>query len=100
MLVIEITVNVLWLPLLIAFSAFAGFFLRSAQNKKSTKRVHSLENEMLKNHAEILKLNKEIVDLTNSLPNNKTRIVNMKDKDNAATDEKEANDPLKIKTVK
>ncbi|MEJ7737714.1 MAG: hypothetical protein WKF97_09830 [Chitinophagaceae bacterium] len=97
MLAIAISVNVMWLPLIIAFSAFAGFFLRSAQIKKSTKRILSLENEMLKNHAEILKLNKELVELGNAIPN-KTRIVSMKE--NQPAEEKEGTDPLKIKTVK
>lgn len=75
---------------------FCWIFSSKRPNKKSTKRILSLENEMLKNHADILKLNKELAELANSIPN-KTRIVNMKDQ---SADEKDSSDPFKIKTIK
>lgn len=41
-------------------SAGIGFMYRSSQLKKKVKRIQELENEMISNHAEILKLHKEV----------------------------------------
>ena len=60
LLAINMYVHIFWLPLLIALSVFAGMLFRTAQLKKSRKQVFSLENEMLNNHAEILKLQKKL----------------------------------------
>ena len=89
MLAIEISVNVLWLPFIILFSALAGYTLRSQQIKRSRRRILSLEDEMLNNHAEILKLQEQLAELQKSLAtNNKSKVVPMKD---PAQDEKKDN---------
>lgn len=75
----QIYLNILWLPLIALVSAFIGFLLRSGQLKKVRQRVLSLENEMLKNHAEILELQKEIVKFQNIQNNSKTPVVSIKD---------------------
>ena len=74
------TISVLWLPVLTLVSVLLGFFFRSAQIKKAKKRILSLENEMLSNHAEILKLQEELVAMEklSGLPY-KSRVVTMKD---------------------
>ena len=72
-------VNVLWLPLMIILPAVAGYLFRSKQLAKSKKRILSLENEMLNNHAEILRLQKELVSFEKEARANKTRVVSIKD---------------------
>lgn len=74
------TISVLWLPLLTLVSVIFGFLFRSAQIKKANKRILSLENEMLSNHAEILKLQEDLVAIEKltGLPY-KSRVVTMKD---------------------
>jgi hypothetical protein len=72
-------ISVLWLPLMILLPAIAGYLLRSGQLAKSKKRILSLENEMLNNHAEILRLQKELVSFEKEVRANKTIVVNIKD---------------------
>ncbi len=88
MLAIETVFDVIWLPLIIVFAAFIGFTLRNQQIKKYKKRILSLENEMLNNHAEILRLQQELVLLEKSRPATKSLVVNMKE---TLPDEKEEN---------
>jgi hypothetical protein len=74
------SISILWLPLIVLLAVFAGFFFRSSQIAKSKKRIIYLENEMLRNHAEILKLQQEIVE--NEKKNGlapKSRVVPMKE---------------------
>lgn len=59
-LAIEMYVHVMWLPLAVILSALAGMLFRTAQLKKSKKRVLSLENDMLRCHADILKLEQKL----------------------------------------
>lgn len=79
MFAIQSSVSILWLPLMALGGAIVGFIFRSRQIEKSKKRILSLENEMLNNHAEILRLQRELVTLEKSLPLNKTRVVSIKD---------------------
>jgi hypothetical protein len=57
----SISVGLPLLFIIIACSALCGFLFRSGQLKKSRKRILSLEEEMLQNHAEILNLQRKIV---------------------------------------
>jgi regulator of PEP synthase PpsR (kinase-PPPase family) len=75
----EVYMNILWLPVIVLLSAIIGFILRSAQLRKTRQKVFSLENEMLKNHAEILQLQKDIVRLQSIMGDSKTPVVNIKD---------------------
>jgi type II secretory pathway component PulM len=45
----------------VAFLAFVGgYILRKAKAQKMKRRIYELENEMMNNHAEILRLTKEL----------------------------------------
>ncbi|MBE7173399.1 MAG: hypothetical protein INR73_22695 [Williamsia sp.] len=59
-LAINLYVHVFLLPLVMIVSVLAGMLFRSAQLKKAKNQVLSLENEMLNNHAEILRLQREL----------------------------------------
>jgi hypothetical protein len=77
---LAVTVNVLWLPLIVLCSAFFGYIFRKAAVIKSQKRVLSLENEMLANHAEILKLQQELATIQRAkAAQSSTPVVPMKD---------------------
>lgn len=67
MLLIKLTLD-LSLVIGISVAAFLfGFLFRSAQLKKLRKRVGELESEMMTNHAEILELQKERLQLEEKL---------------------------------
>lgn len=77
---LAVTVNVLWLPFIVLGSAILGYLFRKAKLMKSQKRVLSLENEMLSNHAEILHLQQEIAkNLKEKAARSSTPVVPMKD---------------------
>ena len=74
------SISIFWLPVIVLVSGVLGFLFRSHQIAKSKKRILSLENEMLNNHAEILKLQQELVSLKKAeVQGSKTRIVTMND---------------------
>jgi Tfp pilus assembly protein PilN len=75
----EVYMNVLWLPFIALIAVLVGFMMRRSQIKKASQKIASLENEMLRNHAEILSLQKEIVRLQAGLQDSKTRVVNIKE---------------------
>jgi hypothetical protein len=79
MLAISISINVIWVPLIVVLSALAGFIFRSERIIKLKKEVSSLEREMLNSHAEILTLQQEIVRAQNKQTNSKSLVVSMKD---------------------
>jgi hypothetical protein len=67
MLLLKFTLD---LSVLIGITGIAflwGFLLRSKQLKKHKKRVGELESEMMANHAEILELQKEKLQLEEKL---------------------------------
>lgn len=77
---LSMSINVIWLPVIAIICVILGFTFRSNQIRKCKKRILSLENEMLSNHAEILKLQQELVTLKKeNLPTYKSRVVPMKD---------------------
>ena len=79
-MIANLFISILWLPVIILIAAFVGFSFRSAQITKSKKRIIYLENEMLRNHAEILKLQQELVEMENANGlTHKSRVVPMKD---------------------
>jgi predicted RNase H-like nuclease (RuvC/YqgF family) len=79
-MITNLSISVLWLPVITLISAYAGFYFRSSQIKKSKKRILYLENEMLQNHAEILKLQQELVETEKIYGlGHKSRVVPMKD---------------------
>lgn len=77
---LAVTVNVLWLPFIVLGSAIFGFLFRKAKLMKSQRRVLSLENEMLANHAEILRLQQDLaVYSKEKAARSSTPVVPMKD---------------------
>jgi hypothetical protein len=94
----NLTISIFWLPLIVLISVIAGFFLRRFQVQKSKKRIIYLENEMLSNHAEILKLQQELatIEKNNSL-SHKSRVVPMKDSQEGNTENPETSPLKKIK---
>lgn len=59
-LAIDLHVHVLWLLPVIVVSVLAGMLFRHLQLKKARKQILYLENEMMNNHAEILRLQREL----------------------------------------
>ncbi len=79
-MIANMSISILWLPLIYLVAGYIGFFFRSSQIAKSKKRIIYLENEMLRNHAEILKLQQEIAENEkNNKLAPKSRVVPMKD---------------------
>ncbi len=66
--------NVIGLVAVIVASAFAGFGFRSEQISKSRLHVSQLEKEMIKNHIEILELQKEYIDLESKFSSAKDNV--------------------------
>ena len=65
MLAIQLTTNVLILAAGCVFCLLFGLMYRQNQIKKHTYRVIELEKEMLRNHAEIIDLHRQIDHLKN-----------------------------------
>jgi hypothetical protein len=59
---IEITLNFFTFTAIIAVSVLTGFILKKVKFSSVKKLVEKLEKEMLDNHAEILRLQKELSD--------------------------------------
>ena len=74
-LAIEITLNILWIPLVFIFGALAGFIFRTAQLNKLRKKVFECEKQSLHQDAEILVLQKEITQLQEQLKNNPAPVI-------------------------
>ena len=71
-------VHVFWLPLLIVLSVLTGMLFRRIQLRKAQKQILSLENEMMNNHAEILRLQRELA-TEKSPPATNTPVVPIKE---------------------
>ena len=85
LLAIEITLNVIWIPLACIAFAFIGFMFRSAQIGSFKKKLRDLEKEMLQNHSEILALQKENAQLLNNMNNNSVPVIPITSKENSET---------------
>jgi len=81
-LAIEITLNILWIPLACLISAIAGFILRSVQLNKLKDQVRRLEKQTLQADAEILALQKENGLLQEQLKNNPVPVIPITTKEN------------------
>lgn len=87
---ITIPVNLFLLggALMIAF--FCGLMLRSRELAKSKRKISSLETEMVSNHAEILNLQKENVELEKKLKSLSIPVITMSKEDKEAKEAKRA----------
>jgi hypothetical protein len=87
MLALVIPVNIFLLGGILLGAFLIGFFLRTAQMKSLKKKVWELENEMLRNHAEILEIQKEKSFLEQKLKDMHIPVISMnpsKDENNNA----------------
>jgi len=78
---IEITLNIIWIPVLCLISALAGFLLRSNQLNRANRKVFELEKQSVNTDAEILSLHKEISVLQDQLKNNSAPVIPIKPKE-------------------
>lgn len=63
MLILAVNVHIGLLFGLCVAAFFSGYMVRSAFIQKCRKKLHDLENEMLRDNAKILELEKEKADL-------------------------------------
>ena len=87
MLYVEFTLNVLSLIVIVSGALFAGYFLRSRQLKKKQHKIAELRKEMVYNHAQILELQIEYVELEKSVNISKVPVLPM---NKAITETKES----------
>ncbi len=67
MLNVEFSLTVLNLIFLVSGALLAGYIFRSRQLKKKQFKISELRKEIINNHAHILELQKEYVDLEKSM---------------------------------
>jgi uncharacterized membrane protein len=87
MLYVEFTLNVLSLIIIVSGSLLTGYFLRSRQLKKKQHKIAELRKEMVYNHAQILELQIEYVELEKSVNISKVPVLPM---NKAVTETKES----------
>jgi hypothetical protein len=78
MLNIEFTLNALSLILMVSGAIFVGYYLRSRQLKKKQFKISELRKEIVYNHAQILELQTEYVNLEKSINGSKVPVLPMK----------------------
>jgi hypothetical protein len=78
MFTIDLSISLLSFLLTTIGAGLLGFALRSRQLKKKQSKVSSLRREMIHNHAYILELEKENVDLELQLRGMKTPVLPLK----------------------
>ncbi|MGV3766916.1 MAG: hypothetical protein ACO1NW_12365 [Chitinophagaceae bacterium] len=74
MVALTISLNIIQFALLAITLVGIGFFIRTRQLRKKQSRIFELENEMISNHAEILKLHQEISVLKQQIPENNANV--------------------------
>jgi hypothetical protein len=72
---IEITLNILWIPLACLVSGLLGLIIRSVEVKKLKGKNIQLEKQCLSSDAEILSLYKEIAQIRDELKNNAVPVI-------------------------
>src|SRR5215475_1158667 len=75
---IEFSVNILVLAMAMLVAGFIGYSLRSRQLRKKQYKIVELRKEMVDNHAHILQLQKEYVDLQLKFKDDKTPVVGIR----------------------
>ena len=71
---LEFSVNIVVLAMAMLVAGFIGYSLRSRQLRKKQFKIVELRKEMVDNHAHILQLQKEYVDLQLKLNDLKTPV--------------------------
>jgi len=85
MLGLALTVNVVWIGLACLVFALAGFFVRSVQIGNLRTKLEEMEKEMLQNHAQILALQKENIQLEDKMKNNPVPVIPITSKEATET---------------
>jgi hypothetical protein len=75
MLDVEFTLNVLSLILMVSGALLVGYFLRSRQLRKKQFKISELRKEIVYNHAQILELQTEYVNLEKEMKSVKAPIL-------------------------
>ena len=88
MLSLELSVNVVALLAMMAISGFAGFAVRGRQIVKIRAKFYSVKNEMIRNHTEILELQKECLSLEQKLRSIKNPVIAMSSSSHSESDKK------------
>jgi hypothetical protein len=78
MLNVEFTLNVLTLFGIAAGALLFGYYLRSRQLKKKQFKISELRKEIVYNHAQILELQMEYVNLEKSIKGSNATVLPMK----------------------
>lgn len=77
MLNVEFTLNVLSLILMVSGALLVGYYLRSRQLKKKQFKISELRKEIVYNHAQILELQTEYVNLEKEIKAVKAPVLTM-----------------------
>ncbi len=80
MLNVEFTLNVLNLILMVTGAVFVGYYFRSRQLRKKQFKISELRKEIVYNHAQILELQTEYVNLEKELKGTKAPVLPMNKK--------------------
>jgi hypothetical protein len=75
---IYLTLNILPLSLIVVAAGLTGFLSRGHQIRKKQMKIVELRREMVKNHAQILELQKEYVALEHQMQVGKTPVLPIK----------------------
>lgn len=94
---VEISINILFFAVIIMAAALAGFFINVGRIAKEKSAVLKLEAEMLRNHAEILQLQRELSEKESS--SSKTPIFSIRDNTPESINEQLAGTKLTKKIV-
>jgi len=78
MFFVELPINLLTLTIAMMAAGLIGYSLRSRQLKKKQFKISELRKEMVANHAQILDLQKEFVDLEKKIYSNQTPVLAIK----------------------
>lgn len=77
MSILEISFSVMPVLGMMLFSFLTGYILRSGQLRSYRRKIIDLEKEMLRNHAEILELQKERADLQRQMKDSRIPVIPM-----------------------
>lgn len=78
MLAIQLSINLFVLAAIVVCAILPGFVFRSVQIAKLKRKVIELENEMLRNHSEILDLQRENASLEQQMKQINIPVINIK----------------------
>ena len=78
MFTVDVSINLFTLFCIVLSGIVVGYFLRSRQLRKKQMKIAELRKEMVRNHAHILELQKEYVELELQIRAAKTPVLPLK----------------------